>query len=260
MTIFHKTRDPLQDGDTESHRLIVEHDKKSNKRRLYVRRHNPATLRYLDVTLKPNIEKLISAKRKQVIDAAVNLRKEIGDHSNPKISDIGLAEYFPDIASMRNNRENWRYTLNLRGLLLYLFSWSQSTDNRQRIRKISEVISNPALIEKIPFLMHWQYFERTGFNIFDLLLSLSIEYQNQMHIDAEEDNYLLRRITERFFIEVENHFHRVSQNPVYLIKKKIGIQEYDKILEKRNEYRQSLIRFQRQWINKQLKVLDYFDS
>jgi hypothetical protein len=48
--------------------------------------------------------------------------------------------------------------------------------------------------------MHWQYFERTGFNIFDLLLSLSIEYQNQMHIDAEEDNYLLRRITERFFI------------------------------------------------------------
>jgi uncharacterized membrane protein len=61
MTIFHKTRDPLQDGDTESHRLIVEHEKKSDRRRLYVRRHNPGTLRYLDVTLKPNIEKLISA-------------------------------------------------------------------------------------------------------------------------------------------------------------------------------------------------------
>lgn len=122
---------------------------------------------------------------------------------------------------MRNNRENWRYTLNLRGLLLYLFGWAQSTDNRQRIREISKVISNPALMEKIPFLMHWQYFERIGFNIFDLLLSLSSEYQNQMHIDAEEDNYLLRRITERFFIEVENHFHRVSQNPVYLIRKKM---------------------------------------
>ena len=81
-----------------------------------------------------------------------------------------------------------------------------------------------------------------------------------MHIDAEEDNYLLRRITERFFIEVENHFYRVSQNPVYLIKNKIGVQEYDKILEKRNEYRQSLIHLQRQWISKQLKVLDYFDS
>ena len=81
-----------------------------------------------------------------------------------------------------------------------------------------------------------------------------------MHIDAEEDNYLLRRITERFFIEVENHFYRISQNPVYLIRKKIGAQEYDKILEKRNEYRQSLIHLQTQWINKQLKVLGYFDS
>jgi hypothetical protein len=108
--------------------------------------------------------------------------------------------------------------------------------------------------------MHWQYFERIGFNIFDLLLSLSVEYQNQMHIDAEEDNYLLRRITERFFIEVENYFHRVSQNPVYLIRNKIGAREYDKILEKRNEYRQSLICLQRQWIDKQLKVIDYFDS
>ena len=55
---------------------------------------------------------------------------------------------------MRNNRENWRYTLD-----------------RQRIHEISKVISNPALIEKIPFLMHWQYFERAGFNIFDILFS-----------------------------------------------------------------------------------------
>jgi hypothetical protein len=81
--------------------------------------------------------------------------------------------------------------------------------------------------------MHWQYFERIGFNIFDLLLSISIEYQNQLYIDAEEDNYLLRRITERFFIELENHFHRVSFCPLYLTKKKVAAEEYNKILEKK---------------------------
>ena len=43
----------------------------------------------------------------------------------------------------------------------------------------------------------------------DLLLDISIKYINQLHIDAGQDNYLIRRI------------------------KKMGVEEYNEILEKK---------------------------
>jgi hypothetical protein len=107
----------------------------------------------------------------------------------------------------------------------------------------------------------WWYFEKAGFNVIELLLDISLEYINQLHIDAEYDNYLLRRITERFFIELENIFYRFSDPTfsAYFIKK-IGVEEYDKILDKINEYRDIIISYQKGWIRKQQEIIDYFDK
>jgi hypothetical protein len=63
--------------------------------------------------------------------------------------------------------------------------------------------------KKAPFLNFWWYFEKAGFNAMDLLLDISIKYINQLHIDAGQDNYLIRRI------------------------KKMGVEEYNEILEKK---------------------------
>jgi hypothetical protein len=136
-------------------------------------------------------------------------------------------------------------------------------DKRKREAKdrIREVISNPLIIKKAPFLSFWGYFEEAGFNVVNLLLDISREYINQLHIDAERDNYLIRRITERFFVELENIFYRFS-DPIfsaYFIKK-IGIEEYNKIVEKSNEYREIIISYQKGWITKQQEVIDHFDK
>jgi hypothetical protein len=267
----------------KSYKLTIERHK--NETSIYtLKRNSITTARFLDVTLKPKIEKLISDKRKQLEDAASELRKQREDYYYPssKISDISLAEYFPDIREMRDNRENWRYSLNLRGLLLYLFhesniiifSNNSSTKNssiydqrkydkrkRKAKHRIREVISNPLIIKKAPFLNFWWYFEKAGFNVVYLLLDVSREYINQLHIDAEHDNYLLRRITERFFVELENIFYRFSDTAfsAYFIKK-IGVEEYNKILDKINEYREIIISCQKDWIRKQQEDIDYFDK
>jgi hypothetical protein len=95
---------------------------------------------------------------------------------------------------------------------------------------------------------------------YQLQRKICLEYQNQLHIDAEKDNYLLRRITERFFVELENHFHRVS-NPIFGFPiKNIGVEEYNKILDKSNDYREMMISLQKDWIRKQLEVIDRFDK
>jgi hypothetical protein len=256
-------------------------ERHKNKTSIYTLKKTSITARYLEVTLKPKVEKMISDKRKQFEGVVSGLRKQEGDYPPPKISDITLAEHFRDIAEMRDNRENWRYSLNLRGLLLYLFHESniiflknspiknlsiydkRKYDKRKRESKdrVREVISNPLIIKKAPFLSFWWYFGEAGFNVVDLLLDISREYINQLHIDAEHDNYLLRRITERFFIELENFFYRFSDPTfsAYFIKK-LGPEEYDKILDKSNDYREIIISYQKDWIRKQQEVIDYFDK
>jgi hypothetical protein len=276
--IFKATEDSAE--IKKSFKLATERHK--NKTSIYTLKRTRIAARYLDVTLKSKVEKMIFDKRKQFEGTVSELKKQGGDYYPPaKNSDIALAEYFPDIAEMRDNRENWRYSLNLRGLLLYLFHESniiflknspiknlsiydkRKYDKRKREAKdrIREVISNPLIIKKAPFLNFWWYFEEAGFNVVDLLLDISHEYINQLHIDAEHDNYLLRRITERFFIELENFFYRFSDPTfsAYFIKK-LGPEEYDKILDKSNDYREIIISYQKDWIRKQQEVIDYFDK
>lgn len=100
--IFERVKNSLEIKG--SHRLLTERHK--NKTSVYALKHNSITTRYLEVTLKPNIEKLMLDKRKHAIDTTSEIRKQRGDYSPPKISGIGLAEYFPDIKEMQENREN----------------------------------------------------------------------------------------------------------------------------------------------------------
>jgi hypothetical protein len=116
--IFQTTKDSVE--IKKSFTLATERHK--NKTSIYTLKRTPITARYLDVTLKPKVEKMISDKRKQFEGAVSELRKQGGDYyPPPKISDIALAEYFADIKEMRDNRENWRYSLNLRVFFCIFF-------------------------------------------------------------------------------------------------------------------------------------------
>lgn len=237
------------------YRLTTGRYKKTSKTAIYTLKYNPNTTRYLDLTLKPKIEKLMSDKR-----------KEEGIVDTPSIiSDIELADSFPDIGEKRDNRGNWRYSLNLRGLLLYLYHENNSIDKTRKAKsRIREVISNPILKDKAKFLILWEDFKKIGFNVFDLLLDIGREYKDQLHItidvERQDNNYYMRRITERFSIELEGIFRRFS-NPTdsaYFIKK-LGSEEYNKILERINDYKAIVFfSYQKDLIRKQLEGIEQY--
>ena len=79
----------------------------------------------------------------------------------PKINAIALLQEeektLSKILKIKNDMRYWRYSLNLRGFLLYLFEESQA--ERKDSRRIRAVILNPAIVEEAPFLMYCQDFE-----------------------------------------------------------------------------------------------------
>jgi hypothetical protein len=106
--------------------------------------------------------------------------------------------------------------------------------------------------------MYSEYFEKHGFDVIGLLKKISEELFNQLHVTAEEDNYLLRRATERYSVEVENYFYRhfeLASSYPYI--QKIGSEEYKEISEKINNYRQIIVRLRESWIVEQQKDITF---
>jgi len=149
---------------------------------------------------------------------------------------------------IKNDTEYWRYSLNLRGFLLYLFEESQA--ERKDSRRIRAVILNPAIVEEAPFLMYCQDFENAGFNVIDILRKIGIEFRNQLHYDID---YLLRRATERYYVELTNYFYSLK-SPLFFNKyiKNVSLQTDKKL----KEYQLKMLKIQREWLTKQIENID----
>jgi len=158
----------------------------------------------------------------------------------------------------RRERKNWKYSLSFRGLLLYIYN-EYHADGKSDKRRIRSVIQNPLVVEEAPFLKYSDEFEKHGFDVIGLLKKISEELFSQLHITAEEDNYLLRRATERYSVEVENYFYRrielASSFPY--IQKEMGSEEYKIISEKINDYRQDIVKLRESWIVEQQKDISF---
>ena len=74
--------------------------------------------------------------------------------------------------------------------------------------RIYQVIRNPNVIKEAPFLKDSQFLEDLGFDVVDLLLKISQEVIHQLHIDSNNDSYLLIRATGRYFGEFTVPFSR----------------------------------------------------
>ena len=103
------------------------------------------------------------------------------------------------------NRRYWKYTLNFRGLLLYLILFdSYKFKHTARDKKIfSKVLSNPSLTKIAPFLEFPNEIEQFGFNGKKVAITIADELRNQLHIDIDNDTFLSQRFTERFYSEFE---------------------------------------------------------
>ena len=125
-----------------SHLIVRE---RQNKFLIYVELFNFMSMTnkgYLNVSLKQNIIKKIQLL-KQYIDNQIlieELTKKKGNLTPYQLKG-GLQE---EIDNMTKNRQNWRYRLNLRGLL-YPYLYLEFNLKRPDKRRIIKVISNPSV-------------------------------------------------------------------------------------------------------------------
>jgi hypothetical protein len=232
----------INNGKKEIRTLTLEKDR-FGKLGIYTRKHNSEIIRYLKVTLNDRAREKISKIEKEYQRKLLNCSK---------FNAIALLQEeektFSKISKIRNDSEYWRYSLNLRGFLLYLVEESQT--ERKDSRRIRAVISNPAIVQEAPFLMYWQDFEKAGFNVIGLLRKIGTEFQNQLQFD---NDYLLRRVTERYYIELTNYFYSL-ESPRFFHEyiKNVSFQTHKKM----NEYRLKMLNIQQEWLTKQIKDID----
>ena len=78
--------------------------------------------------------------------------------------------------------------------------------------QIKEVISNERIKELAPFLQYWDDFEKEGFPVIKLLIKIANELKNQLNYESNDlssnnNDYLLKRVTERYFVAWLNYFY-----------------------------------------------------
>lgn len=146
------------------------------------------------------------------------------------------------------DRRRWRYSLNFRGLLLYLDGESKA--RRRDRRRVHHVLSNPLIIEQAPFLAHWHEFESAGFDVIGTLLQIGSEFENLLDYDAD---YLLLRASERYFIAFSNFFDRYrSAGSFHIYAQKVSRETDARILQ----YRLQMLREQKVSLEKEIATVD----
>jgi hypothetical protein len=227
---------------------------------------------FLKFELKPRVAKsrlkAIEEYEKAQFDFNEHLSryrdKTINNHElKAKQDRVNIAkELLPKIDEKIESRgsKDWRYSLSFRGFLLYLFN-EYHLETRNRTRIIHKVILSPLVLDQAPFLKDCKHFEEHGFDVIDMLFQIAVELRNQLHIDAEGDFYLLRRASERYFVELENYFYHVLDSPLFIHHvEEAGIDKYNEIISIRNSYREHIVFLQKQWIARQLETLDFIDK
>ena len=237
-----------------------------------------------------NIRNEMEMARIQYEAACISAQKSKGDifwFYNNKTDDAWISRMYVKFLNRKKElsiqeRRYWRYRrLSFRGLILYVYI--ESLIHNERIQKhqgrkrnnnkgpkrkklsdkyrqnILKVLSNPVTTEEIPFLMYWPEFRKSGFDVIGTLMNISSELINQLHVDAEEDNYLIRRATERYFIDINNYYYEDFESrilPAELYLTEIEIQEEKELRNRLRDYRCAVIHIQKTWLLTQLENLD----
>ena len=114
------------------------------------------------------------------------------------------------------DREYFSYTLNFKGLLLFLILYGSINKNKSDERVFNNVLYNPSILKIAPFLKYLNDFEKFGFKGKELVVTIAEELRNQLHLDIRNGILLLERAIERYYKEVENYFkdHNIPKNKI----------------------------------------------
>jgi hypothetical protein len=178
---------------------------------------------YLTVTLKIELQKefnrLHSLELNRIYDA---YNVDSNDKQKRKISKSEFENLRTNQLINLSKRKNWRYSLNTRGLLLFLLATMKEEvkpGGRERNVEISQVLENLSknFKEEFPFLMYYKDImilykqvpeqKKSQYAYFQIkcLKQIALELQSQIDtIDKEElDYYIIKRYSEestRYFV------------------------------------------------------------
>jgi hypothetical protein len=183
-------------------------------------------IKYLDISFDTDTQKLISLLESDKISGLHKTGEVIS-----KITQENFVKHINSISKiddLESNRSKWKYSLNLRGFIRYLnfenpnnrlirvlrsknhngkiINKNINPENDRSIVRIKQVITNPTIKDRFIFLKSWEKFKENGFNIIETLLQIANEFQEQL--EKYDENYLIVRVTERYFIEINEHFSK----------------------------------------------------
>src|SRR5215208_6428824 len=179
-------------------RLKTERNQKASKLHLYIIDPNKNTTSFLRITNKyDSLIKEMQANKKLLPDRYMITDKgydyvfigEVTEEDEKKQAQI---------QKMQSNIRNYRYSLTLKGLLLYL----QKTYN---IGEIDAVLRNlsTSYPSEFPFLWFYQDFKTVLGRAYpiQLLKDISIELQNQLNV--ESNYFLIYWVMNRYFYGID---------------------------------------------------------
>jgi hypothetical protein len=239
---------------------------KSIKKLCTIKEQNSLAPGYLKAVFDDrNTLNFLSERRKEYDTTAKELDKAEEKYKKSEINKDqikAIEDKFTDIEKryFKTINRYTKYILSFRGLLLYIYNEYNNKKLRSDKRRVRQVISNPLVTNQAPFLTDYKTFENHGLDVIELLKKISEELYSQLHITAENDNYLLRRATERYFVYVENYFYKMLKSPNYhYYYKKLGTQRYLILGQRVNNFRQKMVDLQKAWLNDRLDVLNSLD-
>jgi hypothetical protein len=164
-----------------------------------------------------------------------------------------------EIVSLWENPENRRYSLNIRGFMLFIYGESRSNVQGKRTR-IREVIQNPAIINNMPFLKYWQDFQEVGFDVFNELELLAKELEGDI-LDPNVTNYrIMLRVIDRYYISIINYLRSLEYGTMLdpnkyreRFMKAVELQIWTKKLK---EFSLPLLQMQKELLNEQIASID----
>ena len=138
---------------------------------------------------------------------------------------------------------------------MYLILYDSDKFKHTKMDKkiFQNVFSKPSIIEIAPFLEFPTKIEQVGFDGKKIAITIANELRNQLHIDTDNDYFLLQRFTERFYSEFEKaatYFRYLKLNSAHN-----EFYKYEELENQINKYLKKIIFLQIRFIEYKEEIL-----
>jgi hypothetical protein len=221
--------------------------------------------KYLDTTLKTkNFNRIAKLEKERNRDFHQIVELYLGNRVSSSYSPVSYEDeqVIDEIKKICSNPGNYRYSLNIRGLLLFSYGESRTKIKIGKKERMGEVLDAPVTLDVAPFLLNWRDFEQAGFNVIKTLERLSEELFHYIIDEKTENDSLLLKAMQRYLNEVLGHFYLYYSLGILADKIKRRNQEYFRkyiglnIPNRLTEYHRKMLNFQKILLSKELTLIE----